>query len=55
MGILGTVNGLGDFVSSFLIGIMWTAFSPIIGFGISAVFMITGTISMLLIKIEENG
>lgn len=55
MGILGTVNGVGDFVSSFLIGLIWTAFSPVFGFFISAIFMIVGTIIMLLIKIEKNG
>ena len=36
-GILGSVNGVGDFVSSLVVGFLWTAFSPVIGFGFAAV------------------
>lgn len=45
-GVLGTVNGIGDFVSSSLVGFLWTAFSPVIGFGVAAFVMALGTLFM---------
>lgn len=45
-GVLGTVNGIGDLVSSTAVGFLWTAVSPIVGFGVAAVLMGTGTIVM---------
>ncbi len=44
MGVLGTVNGIGDFVASVLIGFLWTAVSPTAGFVISGLIMLSGTI-----------
>lgn len=40
-GVLGTVNGLGDFVSSFVVGLLW-AFGPAIGLGWAAAVMALG-------------
>src|SRR5262249_38751424 len=37
-GILGTVNGLGDFVSSLVVGLLWTHLGPVHGFTFAAVF-----------------
>jgi MFS family permease len=45
-GALGTVNGVGDFVSSAAVGFLWTAVSPIAGFGLAAVMMTTGMVAM---------
>jgi len=42
-GVLGTVNGLGDFVSSFAVGLLW-AISPAIGLGWAAAVMGIGTV-----------
>ncbi len=50
MGVLGTVNGLGDFVSSILIGFLWTAISPAIGFAVAGVLMLSGAFTILLYK-----
>ncbi|MGQ9643805.1 MAG: MFS transporter [Ignavibacterium sp.] len=50
MGVLGTVNGFGDFISSILIGFLWTAISPVIGFAVAGVLMLTGTFVIVLHK-----
>jgi len=49
-GALATVNGLGDFVSSTLVGILWTAISPATGFGFAAVLMFLGAIFLLRLR-----
>lgn len=41
-GVLATVNGVGDFVSSSMVGYLWNAISPLVGFGYGAVLMISG-------------
>lgn len=49
-GALGTVNGTAKFVSSSLVGAIWTAASPIFGFGLAALLMAAGTLAMLRVK-----
>lgn len=46
IGALGTVNGTAKFVSSTLVGVLWTLVSPMFGFGLAAVFMGVGTFFM---------
>jgi MFS family permease len=41
-GTLATVNGVGDFASSTIVGSLWTAISPLAGFGYSAVLTLSG-------------
>ncbi len=41
-GLLGAVNGGGDFISSFLVGALWTL-HPLWGFGYAAVLMALGS------------
>jgi MFS family permease len=43
-GVLGTVNGVGDFVSSTLVGLLWSFFGPGIGFAYAAWGMLLGAI-----------
>jgi MFS family permease len=45
-GVLGVVNGFGDFVSSLIVGLVWTAISPIAGFVYAAVIGTAGAILM---------
>ena len=45
-GALGSVNGIGDFVSSVFVGYLWTAVSPVAGFGLAAAVMAIGTAAM---------
>jgi MFS family permease len=41
-GLLATVNGVGDFVASAAVGLLWTGVSPVVGFGYAAVLMLIG-------------
>jgi MFS family permease len=41
-GLLATVNGVGDFVASAAVGLLWTGVSPAVGFGYAAVLMLIG-------------
>ncbi len=45
-GVLATVNGIGDFVSSLVVGFLWSIFSPAIGFTYSLVMSILGAIAI---------
>lgn len=49
-GLLGVVNGVGDFVSSFLVGALWTVVSPAWGFGYAVIIGLAGTILMASIR-----
>lgn len=50
MGVLGSVNGFGDLVSSLLIGFLWTAISPTLGFAVSGILMLFGAFTILFYK-----
>ena len=41
-GTLATVNGVGDFASSSVVGLLWTAISPTAGFGYGAALCMLG-------------
>jgi MFS family permease len=41
-GTLATVNGIGDFASSLLVGLLWTTFGTAVAFGYSAVLFVVG-------------
>jgi MFS family permease len=47
-GVLQTVNGVGDFVSSTMIGVLWTVLSPAIGFALVASLAIFSSALLLL-------
>ena len=40
-GLLGATNGVGDLISSAVVGLLWTAY-PWLGFGYAAVLMALG-------------
>jgi len=42
-GVMGTVNGIGDFLSSAVVGFLWS-FSPAVGFGYAALMMLLGAV-----------
>jgi MFS family permease len=48
-GVLGTVNGVGDLVSSVVVGALWTL-HPLWGFGYAAVMMAVGAIVVMRVK-----
>jgi MFS family permease len=41
-GVLATVNGLGDFLSSIVVGALWSAFGTTVAFGYSLLLFIAG-------------
>ncbi|MBA2743501.1 MAG: MFS transporter [Chthoniobacterales bacterium] len=43
-GVLATVNGIGDFVSSIAVGVLWTAFGTQVAFGYSAILFFLGAV-----------
>jgi MFS family permease len=47
VGLLGSVNGVGDLISSSVVGILWTAISPVAGFGFAAILMFIGALMMM--------
>ncbi|MGN6134814.1 MAG: MFS transporter, partial [Aureliella sp.] len=46
LGALGTVNGVAKFLSSSAVGMLWTLVSPEVGFGLAALAMAAGTVSL---------
>ncbi len=46
-GVLATVNGVGDFLSSLVVGALWTAFGTNVAFGYSAVLFTAGAVLVL--------
>lgn len=47
-GLLAAVNGIGDFVSSAVVGALWTAFSPAAGFSYALVVTLAGGALMVI-------
>lgn len=54
-GLLATVNGVGDFISSIIVGVLWTAFGTDVAFAYSAVLFIAGSLLVLRISKEPAG
>lgn len=52
-GALGTVNGFTKFASSSAVGVLWTTVSPMAAFGLAALLMGIGAISLNNHKIER--
>jgi MFS family permease len=46
-GTLATVNGVGDFASSLMVGFLWTTSGTSVAFGYSAVLFLCGTVMVL--------
>lgn len=51
-GALATVNGIGDFISSAAVGVLWTAFGTSVAFGFSAALFATG--SWLVLRVARG-
>jgi hypothetical protein len=49
-GVLGTVNGTAKFVSSTAVGLLWTAVSPELGFGLAALLMAGGVVALARLR-----
>jgi hypothetical protein len=49
-GTLAAVNAVGDFGSSFLIGALWSLYSPVAGFAAAAALFLAGALLLLFRK-----
>jgi MFS family permease len=49
-GVLGVVNGMGDFASSVIVGVLWTALGATWGFAYAVVVGLAGTVLMALTR-----
>jgi MFS family permease len=54
MGVLGTVNGVGDLLSSVLVGSIWTAFSPVMAFAGSVLTMLAGAVMVGVLALRPE-
>jgi len=53
-GVLATVNGIGDFVSSIVVGLLWTNFNTTVAFTYSAILFTLGALLVLRTKTAAN-
>jgi len=53
-GVLATVNGVGDFVSSFVVGLLWTRLSPAAGFAYAAILTGCGALLMFALPLSRR-
>ena len=51
-GVLATVNGIGDFTSSIVVGLLWTAFGTQVAFGYSALLFLAG--ALVVARLPHN-
>ncbi|HXS67899.1 MAG TPA: MFS transporter, partial [Candidatus Polarisedimenticolia bacterium] len=49
-GVLATVNGIGDLISSIIVGVLWTKFNTTVAFTYSAVLFALGALLVLRTK-----
>ncbi len=52
-GTLATVNGIGDFASSIIVGLLWTAFGTSVAFSYSAVLAVLGGCLVLRVTLRD--
>jgi MFS family permease len=53
-GTLATVNGLGDFASSLIVGLLWSGFGTSVAFGYSAVLFVSGGLLVLRVASRDR-
>jgi MFS family permease len=53
-GTLATVNGVGDFVSSIIMGLLWTRFGTSAAFGYSAILFLCGSFMVLRVAAPRS-
>jgi len=54
-GVLGVVNGIGDFGSSLVVGLLWTAIGPTAGFLYAVVVAAAGAMLMAITPAQPEG
>jgi len=51
-GVLATVNGIGDFFSSLIVGVLWSAVGTTVAFGYSALLFVAG--ALLIARVHPS-
>jgi MFS family permease len=51
-GVLGTVNGIGDLISSAVVGMLWTILAPFYGFLFAAIVSVAGAAVLAIMKVK---
>jgi hypothetical protein len=51
-GTLAAVNAVGDFLSSLMVGFLWSAFNVQTAFTASAILFVTGAV--LILRLRQN-
>ncbi len=54
-GVLATVNGVGDFISSAVVGLLWQTAGAPVAFGAAAAFSVMGTLLLARLKLPAGG
>jgi len=49
-GVLATVNGIGDFISSVMVGVLWSAFGTAVAFGYSTALFFAGALLLTRVR-----
>lgn len=49
-GVLATVNGVGDFLSSLIVGLLWTRVAPAAGFSYAAMLSLLGASAIFILR-----
>jgi MFS family permease len=52
-GVLATVNGIGDFISSIAVGVLWSAFGTNVAFSYSAVLFLFGAVVVSQVQVSR--
>ncbi len=53
-GVMATVNGVGDFFSSIIVGALWAAFGTAVAFGYSAALSVAGAALLLSLRMPAG-
>lgn len=53
-GVLATINGVGDFVASALVGFLWQTVGAPVAFGSAAAISLIGTLALALLKLPAG-
>ena len=53
-GVLATVNGIGDFISSIVVGLLWTTFGTNVAFSYSAILFALGALLVLRTRTSQS-
>jgi hypothetical protein len=53
-GVLATVNGIGDFLSSAIVGLLWSVAGIAVAFGYSAALSFAGAVLVARLRVGGN-